>query len=139
MRSERRRIDSLRDIVKNCDAVQTFVAGFTREAFDLDQRTVRAVLYSLQTIGEAAMRLDKEEKRQGAGGEMERLYPQIPWRDVRGLSNYVRHQYNELNLDLIWATATESIDPIRTAANQEIDRLALEDVQTSLDNPPPSP
>jgi uncharacterized protein with HEPN domain len=123
MRSERRRIDSLRGIVENCDAVQTFVAGFTREAFDLDQRTLRAVLYSLQTVGEAAIRLDKEEKRLGAGGQMERLYPQISWRDVRGMSNIVRHQYDDLNLDLIWTTATESIDPIRTAANQEIDRL----------------
>jgi len=45
------------------------VAGFTREAFESDRRTYNAVLYSLQTVGEAAIRLDKEEKRLGDPSE----------------------------------------------------------------------
>ena len=61
--TERRRIDSLRDIVKYCDQVEEFAAGFTRDQFEHDRKTYNAVLYSLQTIGEAAIRLDKEEKR----------------------------------------------------------------------------
>jgi uncharacterized protein with HEPN domain len=123
MRSEKRRIDALRHIVKYCDDVERFLSGFSREAFDSDLRTIRAVLYSLQTIGEAAIRLDKDEKRRGVDGELESRYPQIPWRDVRGMSNFVRHQYDEINVDLIWTTATESIFPIRNVAKQEIARL----------------
>jgi uncharacterized protein with HEPN domain len=52
MRSKNRRIDALRHIVTYCDDLEKFLLGFSREAFDRDLRTIRAVLYSLQTNGE---------------------------------------------------------------------------------------
>jgi uncharacterized protein with HEPN domain len=122
MPTERRRIECLRDIVKYCDQIEAFLRGFTREAFDADLRTQNAVLYSLQTVGEAAIRLDKEEKRQSEPGLMENRYSHIPWRDVRGLSNVVRHGYDDIDLDIVWTTATEGIRPVRDAANREIAR-----------------
>jgi uncharacterized protein with HEPN domain len=131
--TERRRIDSLRDIVKYCDQVEEFAAGFTRDQFEHDRKTYNAVLYSLQTIGEAAIRLDKEEKRLGEGGLMERLYPGVPWPDVRGLSNIVRHGYDEIDAEIIWKTATTSIHPVRDAALQEIARLQQD--KTDKDDP----
>jgi uncharacterized protein with HEPN domain len=141
MRSKNRRIDALRHIVTYCDDLEKFLLGFSREAFDRDLRTIRAVLYSLQTIGEAAIRLDKDEKRRAVDGELEGRYPQIPWRDVRGMSNFVRHQYDEIDLDLVWTTATKSIFPIRDAAKLEIARLEglVEDNFTDIDDELPSP
>jgi uncharacterized protein with HEPN domain len=138
MRSEKRRIDGLRDIVKNCEDIQSFLSGVSRQAFDSDLRTIKAVLYSLQTIGEAAIRLDKEEKRRGTDGELERLYPQIPWHDVRGMSNFIRHLYDEIDLDLVWTTAAASIYPVRDAAKQEIARLEalIEDNPGNIDDEP---
>jgi len=127
MPTEWRRIDSLRDIVTCCDQIEEFVAGFTRDQFERDRRTYNAVLYSLQTIGEAAIRLDNEEKRLGERGLMERLYPDVPWPDVRGLSNIVRHGYDEIDAEIIWKTATTSIQPVRDAARQEIARLRAEE------------
>ena len=85
MLTERRRIECLRDIVKYCDQIEAFLHGFTREAFDADLRTQNAVLYSLQTVGEAAIRLDREEKRRGEPGLTESRCPPVPWRDVRGI------------------------------------------------------
>lgn len=139
MPTERRRIDSLRDIVDYCEQVEEFVAGFTREAFESDRRTYNAVLYSLQTVGEAAIRLDKEEKRLGEGGLMERLYPDIPWRDVRGLSNIVRHVYDELDAGLIWTTAASRIGSVRDAARQEMARLQQDDDIDEARHVPPKP
>jgi uncharacterized protein with HEPN domain len=133
MLTERRRIESLRDIVKYCDQIEEFAAGFTRVQFEHDRKTYNAVLYALQTIGEAAIRLDKEEKRLGEGGLMERLYPDVPWPDVRGLSNIVRHGYDEIDAEIIWKTATISIRPVRDAARQEIARLQPE--ETDKDEP----
>jgi uncharacterized protein with HEPN domain len=81
--------------VKYCDQIEAFLLGFTREAFDADLRTQNAVLYSLQTVGEAAIRLDKR-------------YPHVPWRDVRGLSNIVRHGYDD-NASFGRTSALESL------------------------------
>jgi uncharacterized protein with HEPN domain len=133
MPTERRRIDSLRDIVKYCDQVEEFAAGLTPDQFEHDRKTYNAVLYSLQTIGEAAIRLDKEEKRLGEGGLMERLYPAVSWPDVRGLSNIVRHGYDEIDAEIIWKTATTRIQSVRDAARQEIVRLQPD--QTDKDEP----
>ncbi|WP_024343170.1 HepT-like ribonuclease domain-containing protein [Bradyrhizobium japonicum] len=135
MSTERRRIDSLRDIVKYCDQVEQFLVGFTQAAFEADRRTYNAVLYSLQTVGEAAIRLDKEERRLGECGLMERLYPDVPWRDVRGLSSIVRHVYDELDVRLIWTTATGRISPVRDAAHQEIVRLQQDDTDEARHGP----
>jgi uncharacterized protein with HEPN domain len=121
--TERRRIDNLRDIVKYCDQVEEFAAGFTPDQFEQDRKTYNAVLYSLQTIGEAAIRLDREEKRLGEGGLMERLYPDVSWPDVRGLSNIVRHGYDEIDANIIWKTVASRIQSVRDAAQQEIVRL----------------
>jgi uncharacterized protein with HEPN domain len=54
---------------------------------------------------------------------MENLYPDIPWRDVRGLSNIIRHVYDDVDLGIIWTTATQRIHPVREAALHEIARL----------------
>jgi len=139
MRTERRQIDSLRDIVKHCDEVEEFVAGFTRDKFEGDRRTYNAVLYSLQTVGEAAIRLDKEEKRLGEAGLMERLYPDVPWKDVRGLSNILRHVYDKIDPEIIWKTATRGIHPVRNAARQVIARLQKEETAEDEPNTPPTP
>ncbi|QOZ36491.1 DUF86 domain-containing protein [Bradyrhizobium sp. CCBAU 53421] len=82
MASERRRIACLRDVMKCCDQIGAFLCAGSRKAFDGDLRTQNAILYSLQTVGEAAIGLDKEEKRRSEPGLMEGCYPHIPWRDV---------------------------------------------------------
>jgi uncharacterized protein with HEPN domain len=120
---ERRRIESLRDIAKCCDQIDEFLAGYTRERFEQDLRTHNAVLYSLQTLGEAAIRLDAEERRRGEAGLMERLYPDVPWRGVRGISNAIRHRYDRLDDDLIWTTLKGRLHPVREAVCAEIARL----------------
>src|SRR5438309_879133 len=50
-----------------------------------------------------------------------------PWPDVRGLSNIVRHGYDEIDAEIIWKTATTSIQRVRDAARQEIARLRAEE------------
>jgi uncharacterized protein with HEPN domain len=54
---------------------------------------------------------------------MERLYPDVSWPDVRGLSNIVRHGYDEIDPKIIWKTATARIQSVRDAARREIVRL----------------
>jgi|SRR5450755_3579351 uncharacterized protein with HEPN domain len=141
MLSEKRRIQCLRDIIKNCEDVQTFLSGITREQFSADLKTVNAVMYSIQTVGEAAIRLDKEEKRNGTAGDLENRYPHIEWRDLRGMSNFIRHQYDKIKLDLIWKTAVESLLPMVTMAKQEIARLegSMEETSEDANEKPPSP
>ena len=54
---------------------------------------VEACVFNLGQIGELANKLDKE---------FEEEYNQIPWRVLYGLRNKIVHDYEGVNLTLIW-------------------------------------
>ncbi len=61
--------------------IMQFVGGMDLEAFREDPKTVAAVERKLLLISEAAMRL---------GEDAERLCPGLPWRNIRGIGNWLR-------------------------------------------------
>jgi len=64
--------------------IEQFTSGMDFEAFRSNPMAVAAVERKLQVISEAAIRL---------GMEAERLCPDQPWRDIRGIGNQLRHAY----------------------------------------------
>ena len=106
---------SLRDIAEAIDAIKRFTQGMDAAAFREDVKTVAAVERKLQVISEAAIRL---------GEQAEVLCPGLPWRDIRGIGNWLRHQYDRVDVDAIWRTVTEDLLPLENA------------VARALSNPP---
>lgn len=81
-------------------------AGMDREHFRTDVKTLDAVERNLQKISEAAIRL---------GDEAEILCPGPEWRYIRGLGNWLRHQYDGIDLEVIWHAATVDAPALREA------------------------
>jgi uncharacterized protein with HEPN domain len=46
----------------------------------------------------------------------------VPWHNVAGIGNVLRHEYYSVNLDIIWRVATQDIRPLAAA----IDALLAE-------------
>jgi uncharacterized protein with HEPN domain len=65
------------------------------ETFRADPKTVAAVERKLLVISEAAIRL---------GEQAENLCPGPPWRDIRGIGNWLRHQYDAVDIETLWRT-----------------------------------
>jgi len=84
---------SLRDIVDPIGMIETFTGGMNLETFCTDPKTIAAVERKL--ISEAAMRL---------GDSAETVCPGPSWRDIRGIGNWLRHQYERIELPLLWKT-----------------------------------
>ena len=40
-------------------------------------------------------------------------YDQIPWHKIRGMRNFVAHEYGKLDLDVVWYAATKSIPELK--------------------------
>lgn len=95
----------LHDILKSILAINKFVAGLTKEQFADDEK-LSAVEYKLLIVSEAARKL---------GDEAEKLCPGMPWRNIRGLGNWLRHQYGDINADQIWAIVQEDLPPLKAA------------------------
>ena len=59
-------------------------------------------------ISEAAVRL---------GEQAERLCPGLRWRDIRGIGNWLRHQYDRVDIETIWNTLTRDLPPLKEAVH----------------------
>jgi uncharacterized protein with HEPN domain len=109
-----RQLDRPEDIVTNCERIARHTAGMSREAYFADEKTIDAVERCLQRISEAALRL---------GPELDARYRDAPWKEARGIGNILRHKYDEIADDLIWASIATDIPRLRASALKEIQRL----------------
>ena len=73
------------------------------DAFREDPKTVAAVERKLPIISEAAVRL---------GDRAEKHCPGLAWRDIRGIGNWLRHQYESIELPVVWKTVRDDLPPV---------------------------
>jgi len=81
------------------DAVE-FAAELTFPQFKSSRLHQNAILKSMETIGEAASRLNSGPKD---------AHPEIAWHAVIGMRNRLVHEYFHINLDIIWQTIQEDL------------------------------
>jgi uncharacterized protein with HEPN domain len=86
--------------------IEQFTSGMDFEAFRSNPMAVAAVERKLQIISEAGSRL---------GDEAEKLIPDLPWRDIRGIGNHLRHAYERIDLQTIWSAVTDDLPPLKAA------------------------
>jgi len=65
------------------------------EAFCQDKKTMKAVLYNLAVIGEAARKVPEEVTNRNPG---------IPWREMGDMRNVVIHEYFGVDTKILWET-----------------------------------
>jgi uncharacterized protein with HEPN domain len=56
-------------------------------------------------ISEAATRL---------GSAIEEQIPGVPWREIRGIGNWLRHQYDGIELPVIFKTVRDDLPRLKT-------------------------
>jgi uncharacterized protein with HEPN domain len=100
----------LLDIRKAGRSAIGFVRGMSWETFLGDPRTQKAVIYDIQTVGEAIKRLSREFCRQHA---------EIPWSQVTGMRDKLVHDYDQINLEMVWKVVNDDLPQLLG----KIDRL----------------
>jgi uncharacterized protein with HEPN domain len=83
--------------------IQMFTRNMSLEEFREDPKTVAAVERKLLVISEAAIRL---------GEHAPAFCPDIPWRNIRGIGNWIRHQYDRVGIETVWATVIGDLPPL---------------------------
>lgn len=85
-----------------------------RRRFDREEATQNSIIYYLQIIGEASNAIPLDYRN---------LHTQIPWRSMISMRNKLIHNYDGIDLDIVWETATLSIPnllgEIRTLIDKE--------------------
>lgn len=104
----RERKDLLLDLVREARDVQAFIAGCDPKQFEGDRMRQKAVLCSLGNISEALKRLDDSTRASLAAAG-------IPLRDIAAMRNLFTHEYWRTDVELLWKTATEDMEPLLAA------------------------
>lgn len=105
---------SLADIRDAITEVEGFTANMDFVAFQNDPKPVAAVERKLQVISEAAVRL---------GDHAEQLCPGLPWHNIRGIGNWLRHQYDRVDMETLWNTVTGDLPPLKEAVNRGLSQF----------------
>jgi len=105
---------SLLDIIEQIHTIQRYVAGYTREIFLDDPVMQDAVIRRFEIIGEAATLLTDEFRA---------LHPEVNWRDIRDMRNFLIHVYDAVDMMIVWKTTQEDLHPLQAA----VEKILAED------------
>ena len=95
---------SLEDILDAIAGIEAAVEGKSFETFSSDWLLRHGVQRGIEIISEASRRLPDDLI---AG------YPNIPWREIRGVGNVLRHEYHSISDRVIWNVVREHLTPLR--------------------------
>lgn len=72
----------------------------------------------IQTIGENVKVIDYKTK-----GELLSHYPQIPWKRVMGMRDYISHHYDGVDADVVFEVIKNNLPPLLETINQIINDM----------------
>lgn len=82
--------------------------------FESNEEKVDAVLLNLEQIGETAKKLSKELKNN---------IPNIEWNKIIGLRNLISHEYEGVNLIIIYNIANKNIPELLNILEKHLKKL----------------
>jgi uncharacterized protein with HEPN domain len=90
----------LLDILEAARIVVRYVSDKSLGEFTEDIQCQDAVIRRFILIGEAANRISPE---------LQELYPHVPWREMIDMRNLVVHDYEGIDLLIVWDTAHQDL------------------------------
>ena len=98
--------DVVAHILRYCEQIETAHTDFggSKERFVQSTTYQNAVSMCILQIGELVNHLSNDFKAENA---------QIPWHRIRGMRNYVAHEYGSIDFDVVWYVATKSVRELR--------------------------
>ena len=90
----------LKDILEAAKAVGRFLDGVSRDQFKANEEKYEAVTRKFEIIGEAARRLSPEARNK---------FPEIPWKMITAMRNILIHNYDSVDLDVVFDTAERDL------------------------------
>jgi uncharacterized protein with HEPN domain len=96
--------DYLIDIVNSIADIQSFIKGMSYEDFFHDNKTINAVVRSIEIIGEATKNLPQTIKEKDET---------IPWKKMAGMRDKMIHEYFGIDYTIVWKTAKNTLPKLK--------------------------
>ena len=113
MSRERAIRDYLEDILQAVTDARDFIRGLDYDAFVRDRKTVSAVIRCLEVIGEAVKKIPADVRSRR---------PEVAWSEAAGMRDKLIHEYFGVDLETVWLTVQEDLEPISRAVDDLLRR-----------------
>lgn len=95
--SDEKNLQKMLELVRK---VERYCDGMGYEDFADDEMLVEACVFNLAQLGEASHKVSDEYVQ---------LHPELVWNELYGLRNRLVHDYQGVNLNLVWEIITEDL------------------------------
>ena len=106
------RLEHIRDCIEKIEHLTQKL--YSQENFEKNWVEQDAIIRNLEVIGEASKNISDDLKQE---------YPDVSWREMRGMRNFVTHQYFGVELSDIWSTVITDIPLLKTQIQGIIDDI----------------
>lgn len=101
----------LLDIINAIELARGAVHGLSQDEFEKDQYKRAAVERFVEIISEASRHL---------GDDIKARHPDIPWADIAGIGNVLRHEYERVAPPVIWKVVQDRLAPLDEVCKSEL-------------------
>ena len=108
--------DYLGHIVLEADFILRESQSLGKDDFLQNEILKRAIVRSLEIIGEATKHLPDDFRQQ---------YPQIPWKRMAGMRDKLIHDYMGVDYEVVWNVVTHQIPDLRQQLERLLQDLAI--------------
>jgi uncharacterized protein with HEPN domain len=104
----------LMDIIENIDRATSYLGALSLEDFRKDDMRMDAVERCLQRITEATIKIGSEK--------MASIAPGFPAYQARAMGNILRHEYDQINAEIVYNTVKSDLPVLRAACEAALAR-----------------
>jgi uncharacterized protein with HEPN domain len=102
--------------IRDCINKVEYLSGKLRSYDNFEEQWVEqdAIIRNLEIIGEASVNVSDDLKAK---------YPDVDWKEMRGMRNFVTHEYFGVSLSIIWSIVVNDIPTLKKQIEDIINDL----------------
>jgi uncharacterized protein with HEPN domain len=109
----------IQKIINYINEVKEYVGDMTTDDFLKDKKTMTACAFSVSQVGELAKEVSAETQTK---------YNNIPWQAIKGMRNKIVHDYENIDLAVLWGTIEKSLPELKT----NLEKILFENTEDIL-------
>jgi uncharacterized protein with HEPN domain len=94
--------------------IEAFVGDINFDNFRADKKTLSAVVWKLEVIGEATKNIPASVRSK---------YKDLPWKDMAGMRDKISHLYFGIDYKIVWEVIRKKLPILKPAIQKMIDDL----------------
>ena len=108
----------IQKILRLSNTILSYCEGENKDSFMNNSMLVEACVFNLSQMGELVKHLEDDFKQK---------YSFVKWHQIYGLRNRIVHDYEGVNLDLVWQIIEEGIPELKDNMERILSISAQED------------